>query len=216
MNKFSSIVIIVIVQICSINPVIANEVDAKKCSNSVSGGVIFRDAMSGDDEAQYYLGNKLFSPACTSDEQEKGLLFLMHAAESDHPGALFVLGHMLFENAQNDREVYDALTHLEKSSRLGYRLAQSYLGSILLNNASTQIEKFKALDLLKKAALAGSRDAANTLHHIYFSGLYEEKKSSCLANFWFALAIKKDNFTSSQIDVKIPNCSNGDKITVLE
>ena len=216
MNKiFFIVVVIAVIAITSFNPAIANEVEEKRCSNSITVRIIYRHAMSGDQDAQYFLGNKLFSSSCTSDEQEKGLLFLMRAAESDHPGALFVLGYMLFENAQNDREFHDALKHLKKSSRLGYRPAQSYLGSILLHNATTQIEKFKALDLLKDAALAGSRDAANTLHHIYFSGLYGEKKSSCLANFWFALTVKEDSLTYSVLNAKIPDC-NGDKLTNLE
>jgi TPR repeat protein len=140
----------------------------------------------------------------------------MRAAQSDHPGALFVLGYMLFESAHNDREVYDALKHLKKSSQLGHHPAQSYLGSILLNNATTKKEKRKALDLLKTAALAGSNDAARTLYHIYVSGLYEEKSNPCIANFWFALILKKDSFTHDLLGAKDTDCFIGERITFSE
>mgnify|MGYP003322165445 FL=1 len=214
--KFRFIVIMTIVQVSLFQAVYASDVDTKKCSNSINDRIIYRDAQSGDVEAQYFLGNKLFSFACTSDEQEMGLLFLMRAAQSDHPGALFVLGYMLFESAHNDREVYDALKHLKKSSQLGHHPAQSYLGSILLNNATTKKEKRKALDLLKTAALAGSNDAARTLYHIYFSGLYEEKSNPCIANFWFALILKKDRFTRDLLGAKDTDCFNGERITFSE
>ena len=194
----------------------ASEIASKKCSNSVADSVIYQNALSGDVEAQYFLGNKLFAPYCASDEQEKGLAFLMLAAQGNHPNALFILGYMIFENAQSDKEIHDALKYLEKSSKLGHHPAKSYLGSVLLHNATTNKEKLKALDLLKTAALAGSDDAAKTLFHIYSSGLYGEKKSSCLADFWFALTFKKDTFISDHPNAKISDCGNGERITVLE
>ena len=193
----------------------ASEVASKKCSNSIGDSVIYQNALSGDIEAQYFLGNKLFAPSCTSDEQERGLVLLMHAAQGDHPNALFILGYMIFENAQNDREIHDALRYLKKSSKLGHHPAKSYLGSILLNTATTNKEKREALDLLKTAALEGSDDAATTLYHIYLSGLYGENKSSCVANFWFALTLKKDTFIYKCLDAKISNCLDGDRIAVL-
>jgi TPR repeat protein len=215
-KKFCFIVIVAILQFSLFKVVYAGEVDAKKCSNSINDRLIYRDAQSGDVEAQYFLGNKLFSATCTSDEQERGLLLLMRAAQSDHPGALFVLGYMLFENAHNDREVYDALKHLKKSSQLGHHPAQSYLGSILLNNAISKKEKRKALDLLKTAALAGSIDAARILYHIYFSGLYEEKKNLCIANFWFALTLKKDSFKHDFLGAKVTDCFDDERVTFSE
>jgi len=209
-------VMLVTMQLSLIKANFASEVASKKCSNSIADRVIYRNALSGDAEAQYFLGNKLFAPFCTSDEQERGLVLLMHAAQGDHPNALFILGYMIFENAQNDREVHDALRYLEKSSNLGHHPAKSYLGSVLLNSATTNKEKLKALDLLKTAALAGSNDAAKTLYHIYSSGLYGEKKSSCSADFWFALTFKKDTFISNHPNAKISDCGNGERITVLE
>ena len=206
----------IILHVSLFKAVYAGDVEAKKCSNSITDRILYRDARSGDVDAQYFLGNKLFSFACTSDEQEMGLLFLMRAAQSDHPGALFVLGYMLFESAHNDREVYDALKHLKKSSQLGHHPAQSYLGSILLNNATTEKEKRNALDLLKTAALAGSNDAARTLYHIYFSGLYEQKKNPCIANFWFALILKKDSFNHDLLRAKVTDCFYGEHITFSE
>jgi len=194
----------------------ASEVASKKCSNSIADRVIAYKARSGDVDAQYFLGNKLFAPSCTSNEQERGLAFLMQAAQGDHPNALFILGYMIFENAQNDGEVHDALKYLEKSSKLGHHPAKSYLGSVLLHNATTNKEKLKALDLLKTAALAGSNDAAKTLYHIYSSGLYGEKKNLCIADFWFALTFKKDTFIYKHPNAKISDCSNGERITVLE
>ena len=172
--------------------------------------------MSGNVEAQFFLGKKLFAPSCTSEEQEKGLMLLMHAAKGDHPNALFILGYMIFENAQNDQEIDDALRYLGKSSQLGHHPAKSYLGSILLNNATTNKQKNKALDLLKTAALKGSDDAATTLYHIYSSGLYGEKKSICIANFWFALTLKKDTFTHNLLDAKNSDCHDGNRITIME
>jgi len=215
-KKFIFAVMFVTMQLSLVKANYASEVTSKKCSNSIADRVIYRNALSGDVKAQYFLGKKLFAPSCTSDEQERGLVLLMHAAQGDHPNALFILGYMIFENAQNDREVHDALRYLEKSSNLGHHPAKSYLGSVLLNNATTNKEKLKALDLLKTAALAGSDDAAKTLFHIYSSGLYGEKKSTCLADFWFALTFKKDTFISSQPNAKISDCSNGERITVLE
>ena len=194
----------------------ASEVASKKCSNSIADRVIYHKARSGDVEAQYFLGNKLFAPACTSDEQEKGIALLIQAAQGDHPNALFILGYMIFENAQNDREIHDALRYLKKSSKLGHHPAKSYLASILLNTATTNKEKREALDLLKTAALGGSDDAAKTLYHIYSSGLYGENKSSCVANFWFALTFKKDTFTHKMQNAKISDCNDGDRLTVTE
>ena len=194
----------------------ASEVASKKCSNSIADRVIAYKARSGDVDAQYFLGNKLFAPSCTSNEQERGLAFLMLAAQGDHPNALFILGYMIFENAQNDREVHDALKYLEKSSKLGHHPAKSYLGSVLLNNATTNKGKIKALNLLKTAALAGSNDAAKTLYHIYSSGLYGEKKSLCIADFWLALTFKKDTIIHNLPDAKNVDCRNGERITVLE
>ena len=194
----------------------ASEVASKKCLNSIADRVINREARSGDVDAMYFLGKKLFAPSCTSEEQERGLLLLMHAAQGDHPNALFILGYMIFENAQNDREVHDALRYLEKSSKLGHHPAMSYLGSVLLNNATTYKEKLKALDLLKTAALAGSDDAAKTLYHIYSSGLYGERKSLCRADFWFAFTFKKDIFNSSLPEAKTANCGKGERVTVME
>ena len=123
---------------------------------------------------------------------------------------------MIFENAQNDREVSDALKYLEKSSKLGHHPAMTYLGSVLLNKANTIREKRKALNLLKTAALAGSDDAVQTLYHIYAYGLYGEKKSLCIADFWFALTFKKDTFIYDYPNPKISECSDGERITVLE
>ena len=194
----------------------ASEVASKKCSNSIADRVIYYKARSGDVEAQYFLGNKLFAPACTSDEQEKGIAFLIQAAQGDHPNALFILGYMIFENAQNDREIHDALRYLKKSSKLGHHPAKSYLGSILLNTATTNKEKREALDLLQTAAFAGSEDAAKTLYHIYYSGLYGEKKSLCIADFWLALTSKKDTIIHNPPGAQISNCRSGGKITVLE
>ena len=194
----------------------ASEVASKKCSNSITDRLINQKARSGDVNAQYFLGNKLFAPSCTSKEQERGLALLMLAAQGAHPNALFILGYMIFENAQNDREVHDALRYLEKSSKLGHHPAMTYLGSVLLNNSTTNREKNKALDLLKTAALAGSDDAAKTLYHIYASGLYGEKKSLCLADFWFALTFKKDTFITKLPDSKISDCGNGERVTVME
>ena len=194
----------------------ASEVASKKCSNSMVDRVIDYKARSGDVDAQYFLGNKLFAPSCTSNEQERGLAFLMQAAQGDHPNALFMLGYMIFENAQNDREVSDALKYLEKSSKLGHHPAMTYLGSVLLNKANTIREKRKALNLLKTAALAGSDDAVQTLYHIYAYGLYGEKKSLCIADFWFALTFKKDTFVNSLPDAKISGCINGEQVTVME
>tara|TARA_B100001057_G_scaffold198920_1_gene199509 strand:+ start:509 stop:1171 length:663 start_codon:yes stop_codon:yes gene_type:complete len=209
-------VIFVAMQLSLIKANYASEIASKKCSNSVADSVIFHSALSGDVEAQYFLGNKLFSPSCTSDEQEKGLALLMRAAQGDHPNALFILGYMIFENAQNDKEVDDALRYLERSSRLGHHPAKSYLGSVLLHNATTNKEKLKALDLLKTAALAGSKDAAKTLYHIYSSGLYGETKSLCIADFWFAFTFKKDKFISNSPEAEVSDCRNGEQITILE
>ncbi len=194
----------------------ASEVASKKCSNSLVDRVIEFKARSGDVEAQYFLGNKLFAPACTSDEQEKGITFLIQAARGNHPNALFILGYMIFENAQNEKEVQDAMIYLKKSSELGHHPAKSYLGSILLNMATTNKEKREALGLLETAAFAGSDDAAKTLYHIYSSGLYGEKKSLCIADFWLALISKKDTLILNSLEAKISNCRSGDKITVLE
>ena len=194
----------------------ASEVASKKCSNSIVDRVINRKARSGDVDAMYFLGNKLFAPSCTSNEQERGLALLMQAAEGNHPNALFMLGYMIFEHAQNDREVHDALKYLEKSSKLGHHPAMTYLGSVLLNKSTSIREKNKALNLLKTAAIQGSDDAANTLYHIYASGLYGEKKSLCIADFWFALTLKKDNFISNLPDAKTSNCGKGERVTVME
>jgi hypothetical protein len=73
----------------------------------------------------------------------------------------------------------------------------------------------KALNLLKKLRLQEVGMQQSHCPTFIFPG-YIKKKISCLANFWFALAFKKDSFTFSQLDVKIPDCSDGDKITVLE
>ena len=215
-KKFFFAVMFLTMQLSLIKANYASEVASKKCSNSIGDSVIYQNALSGDIEAQYFLGNKLFAPSCTSDEQERGLVLLMHAAQGDHPNALFILGYMIFENAQNDREVHDALKYLEKSSKLGHHPAKSYLASILLNTATTNEEKREALDLLKTAALEGSDDAATTLYHIYSSGLYGENKSSCVANFWFALTFKKDTFTHKMPNAKISDCNDGDRLTVTE
>ena len=215
-KKIFFAVMFVTMQLSSTKAAYASEVASKKCSNLIADRVIYRKARSGDVDAQYFLGNKLFAPSCTSNEQERGLAFLMQAAQGDHPNALFILGYMIFENAQNDREVHDALRYLEKSSKLGHHPAMTYLGSVLLNNATTNREKHKALDLLKTAALAGSDDAAKTLYHIYASGLYGEKKSLCLADFWFALTFKKDTFITNLPDAKISDCGNGERVTVME
>ena len=194
----------------------ASEIASKKCSNSLTDRVIDYKARSGDVEAQYFLGNKLFAPACTLTEQEKGIALLTQAAQGDHPKALFILGYMIFENAQNHRETHDALKYLKKSSKLGYHPARSYLGSILLNVAKTSKEKSEALDLLTTAALAGSVDAAKTLYHIYSSGLYGEKKNLCVADFWFALTVKKGTLIRNLPDAKISDCRSSGQITVLE
>ena len=215
-KKFVFAVMFVTMQLSLVKANYASEVASKKCSNSLADRVINKEALSGDVEAQYFLGNKLFAPSCSSDEQERGLVLLMHAAQGDHPNALFILGYMIFENAQNDREVHEALRYLEKSSNLGHNPAKSYLGSVLLNSATTNKEKLKALDLLKTAALAGSNDAAKTLYHIYAYGLYGEKKSLCIADFWFALTFKKDTFVNSLPDAKISGCINGEQVTVME
>ena len=209
-------VMFVTMQIGLIKANYASEVASKKCSNSIADRVIYQNALSGDVQAQYFLGNKLFSPSCTPEDQEKGLALLMQAAQGDHPGALFILGYMIFESADNNREFYDALRYLEKSSKLGHQPAKSYLGSVLLHNATTNREKLKALDLLKTAALAGSDDAARTLYHIYSSGLYGETKNLCTADFWFAFTLKKDTFIQNSPDAKISNCRNGEKMTILE
>ena len=215
-NRFLFIILLIITQLGFFKSVYASERISKACSNSVSDGVLYDRAQSGDVDAQHFLGRKLFSPSCTSEEQEKGLELLMQAAQGDHPDAHFILGYMLFENAQNDREIFDALRHLEKSSQLGYPPAKSYLGSILLHNASTAKEKSRAINLLKTAALSGSSDAATTLYHIYFSGLYGEKKSVCIANFWFALNFKRDTLSPKISDLKVVTCSDGERITVLD
>jgi len=194
----------------------ASEVASKKCSNSIADHVIYYKARSGDVEAQYFLGKKLFTPACTSNEKEKGIALLIQAAQGDHPDALFILGYMIFENAQNEREIHDALRYLKKSSMLGHHPAKCYLGSILLNTATTNKEKREALDLLKTAAVEGSDDAATTLYHIYSSGLYGENKSSCVANFWFALNFKRDTLSPKISDLKVVTCSDGERITVLD
>ena len=215
-KKFFFAVMFVTMQFSLIKANYASEVASKKCSNSIADRVIYQNALSGDVEAQFFLGNKLFAPSCTADEQERGLMLLMHAAHGDHPNALFILGYMIFENAQNDREVHDALRYLEKSSQLGHHPAKSYLGSILLNNATTNKQRNKALDLLKTAALEGSDDAATTLYHIYSSGLYGESVSICLANYWFALTLKKDTFTHNLLDAKTSDCDDGNRITFME
>ena len=49
------------------------------------------------------MGFKQNQSTWTSDEQEKCLHFLIHAAESDHPSALFALDYFIFENAQSER-----------------------------------------------------------------------------------------------------------------
>ena len=215
-KKIFFAVMFVTMQLSSTKAAYASEVASKKCSNSIADRVINHKARSGDVDALYFLGNKLFSPSCTSNEQEKGLAFLMQAAQGDHPNALFILGYMIFENAQNDGEVHDALKYLEKSSKLGHHPAMTYLGSVLLSKAVTIREKQKALNLLKTAALAGSDDAAQTLYHIYAYGLYGEKKSLCNADFWFALTFKKDTFTHKMPTAKISDCNDGDRLTVME
>ena len=215
-KKIFFAVMFVTMQLSSTKAAYASEVASKKCSNSIADRVINHKARSGDVDALYFLGNKLFSPSCTSNEQEKGLAFLMQAAQGDHPNALFILGYMIFENAQNDGEVHDALKYLEKSSKLGHHPAMTYLGSVLLSKAVTIREKQKALNLLKTAALAGSDDAAQTLYHIYAYGLYGEKKSLCIADFWFALTFKKDTFINNLPDAKTSNCGNGERVTVVE
>ena len=215
-KKFFFAVMFVTMQFSLIKANYASEVASKKCSNSIADSVIHQNAMSGNVEAQFFLGKKLFAPSCTSEEQEKGLMLLMHAAKGDHPSALFILGYMIFENAQNDQEIDDALRYLGKSSQLGHHPAKSYLGSILLNNATTNKQRNKALDLLKTAALEGSDDAATTLYHIYSSGLYGESMSICLANFWFALTLKKDTFTHNLLDAKTSDCDDGNRITFME
>ena len=215
-KKIFFAVMFVTMQLSSTKAAYASEVASKKCSNLIADRVIYRKARSGDVDAQYFLGNKLFAPSCTSNEQERGLAFLMQAAQGDHPNALFILGYIIFENAQNDREVSDALKYLEKSSKLGHHPAMTYLGSVLLSKAVTIREKRKALNLLKTAALAGSDDAAQTLYHIYAHGLYDEKKSLCIADFWFALTFKKDTFVNNLPDAKISDCGNGERVTVVE
>ena len=215
-NKFFFAGMFVTILLSLIKAGYASGVASKKCSNSLADRIIYHKAVSGDVEAQYFLGNKLFSPTCTSDEQEKGIALLIQAARGNHPNALFILGYMIFENAQNDSEVHDALTYLKKSSELGHHPAKSYLGSILLNTATTNKEKREALDLLKTAAFAGSDDAAETLYHIYSSGLYGERKSLCIAAFWLALTSNKDTIVHNLPDAQISNCVSGEQITVLE
>ena len=215
-KKFFFAVMLVTMLLSLFKAAYASEVASKKCSNSIADRVIYYKARSGDVEAQYFLGNKLFAPACTSDEQEKGIALLIQAAQGDHPNALFILGYMIFENAQNDREIHDALRYLKKSSKLGHHPAKAYLGSILLNTATTNKEKREALDLLQTAAFAGSDDAAKTLYHIYYSGLYGEKKSLCIADFWLALTSKKDTILHNPPDAQISNCRSGEQITILE
>ena len=180
--------------------------DLKKCSNTLTDTIIERKALKGDIEAQYFLGQKYFSPSCSSSEQEKGLRFLMKASQKQHPGALYVLGYMLFETAQNDQELNYALKHLEKSSQLGYPPAQTYFGSIMLNNSQTEKEKIYALQLLKSAALAGNKDAASTLHHVYFTGLYNEPKNLCVAIYWLDISKKINRSGGVVSNAKTADC----------
>ena len=72
------------------------------------------------------------------------------------------------------------------------------------------------LIIFPSLAFAGSDDAAKTLYHIYSSGLYGEKKSLCISDFWLALVSKKDTLSLNLLEAKISNCRSGDKITVLE
>ena len=178
----------------------------KKCSNTLRDSIIERKALKGDIEAQYFLGQKYFSPSCSSSEQEKGLRFLMKASQGHHSGALYVLGYMLFETAQNDQELNYALKHLKKSSELGYPPAKTYFGSILLHNAQTEGEKIYALELLRSAALAGDKDAASTLHHVYFSGLYNEPKNLCMAIYWLDISKKKKRSGGVVSNTKAADC----------
>tara|TARA_B100000900_G_C20239916_1_gene577447 strand:- start:352 stop:639 length:288 start_codon:yes stop_codon:yes gene_type:complete len=60
------------VQIGLIKANYASEVASKECSSSITDRVIYQNALSVDVQAQYFLGNKLFSPLCKSEEQEKG------------------------------------------------------------------------------------------------------------------------------------------------
>ena len=38
------------------------------------------------------------------------------------------------------------------------------------------------------------------------SGLYEEKKNLCIANFWFALTLKEDSFKHDFLGAKVTDC----------
>ena len=180
--------------------------DLGKCSNTLTDSVIERKALKGDIEAQYFLGQKYFSPSCSSSEQEKGLRFLMKASQGQHSGALYVLGYMLFETAQNDQELNYALKHLKKSSQLGYPPAKTYFGSIMLHNAQTEGEKKYALELLRSAAFAGDKDAASTLHHVYFSGLYNEPKNLCMAIYWLDFSKKINRSDGVVLNTKAADC----------
>ena len=205
--KFPSIFFLVfIVFFAAIASANDGSFNLKKCSNTLSDSIIERKALKGDIEAQYFLGKKYFSPSCSSSEQEKGLRFLMKASQGQHSGALYVLGYMLFETAQNDQELNYALEHLKKSSQLGYPPAKTYFGSILLHNAQTEGEKIYALELLRSAALAGDKDAASTLHHVYFSGLYNEPKNLCMAIYWLDISKKKNRSGGVVSNTKAADC----------
>ena len=45
------------------------------------------------------------------------------------------------------------------------------------------------------------------------SGLYEEKKNLCIANFWFALTLKKDSFKHDFLGAKVTDCFDDERIT---
>ena len=104
-------------------------------------------ALSGDSDAQYLLGNILYSLSKTSksDDAENPVEWYKMAAVRGSPDANYALGVIFHNNwvkSQRQQDIAIAIFYYEKAVELGVEDAQAYLSSLKSRNTtSNKIQK---------------------------------------------------------------------------
>ena len=99
-------------------------------------------ALSGDSDAQYLLGNILYSLSKTNklDDTEDPVEWYKMAAVQGSPGANYALGVIFHNNwvkSQRQQDIAIAIFYYEKAVELGVEEAQAYLSSLKSRNPTS-------------------------------------------------------------------------------
>lgn len=139
---------------------------ARMKDNARRLGLIEKQAMKGDVEAQYKLGTMYLTGTGTPVDLKQSEQWLTRAAKFGHTKAQFKLGHLHYVELAEDGNMNTAFEWFSKAAESNYPPAYYYLGDMYATGNSVDRDYYKARVWYEKAREAGFSPALQALKEL--------------------------------------------------